>query len=223
MEGTCSHGGYAFVFGQRQEIDDVKPLGGSAALGHLICLETVDPAEVGEEKHILVRGAGEHIFGKIVVLFGKSRNALPPAVLQTVGVGGKPLDIAVVGEGENAVLIGNEVLDVNLSRNHGDFGASVVDIAVADGIGLVLDDLSDFVSVAENSLKLGNLGVKGVELVLDFDFFKTGETSQRHLNNGGGLNVVKAEPLGQRRLGIGNGLGAADYADDLVDKVNGGF
>ena len=97
-----------------------------------------------------MRRAGEH--GLCIILFTPCHtlDALAASVLTLIGRNGLALDITHICKGIYAVLLGNEVLNVNLAADIDDFGTSLVGILVADCGKLFLDNFLDSVLGAEN-------------------------------------------------------------------------
>ena len=150
------HGGDLLVGLHRQDVDDVGALGGAAGLGDLIALFPVDPALVGEEEDIVVGGGGEHGLHHVLLFQGLGGDALTAPALGPVGGGGQPLDVARGGEGKDALLLLDEVLDVDLVLHVLDLGDALVAVLVPDGGQLVLEDLADHGLGAQQLLIVGD-------------------------------------------------------------------
>ena len=81
---------------------------------------------------------GEHRLHVVVVLGAHSLYALAAAALAAVFRNGYALDIASVGQGEDALLLVYEILEVDLLLNVLYLGLPVVAVLIADGDELVL-------------------------------------------------------------------------------------
>ena len=135
MDGDT--GSHSLAGLERQDIHNIRALCGSACLGNLIALLTVDLAEACEEEDIIVRGCGEDALGEVLFLERLPGHAAAAALLGAIGRGRDALDIARVGEGKDTLLLFNEVFNVDLIFHVLNFGAALVAVFVADGDELV--------------------------------------------------------------------------------------
>ena len=207
---------------QRQQVHDVGALAGAAALVDLIALEAVDPALIGDKEHVVVGRADEQLLHEVLVLVGQARDAPAAPLLHLIGVLGLALDIARVGEGEDALLHRDEVLDVHLAADVGDFGAALVAVLLFQRQQLFLDDGQHLGVVRQNGRPLIDLPVQFVQFVLDLENFQTGQTAQRKLADGVRLRIVEAELLHDGGLGLRlTAAAVADGVDDVVHDVHG--
>ena len=108
--GQRQHGRHDFAFGQRKQVDHRPALGGRAAFGQPPHLHAVDPAEVGEEQHRIVRRGDEQVSDGILVLGRHARPALAAALLLAEHRQGRALDVAGHGHRHDHVLALDEVL-----------------------------------------------------------------------------------------------------------------
>ena len=120
-------------------------LGGTAGLGNLITLLLIHPAGAGEEEDVVVAGCREEGIHIVLLPEGLGGNALAAALLAAVGGGGHPLHVTGSGEGEDALLLLDEVLDVDLVLHILDLGLAVV--------GVLFPDLQQF--FLQNTDELG--------------------------------------------------------------------
>ena len=129
---------YPLVGFHLNHIDHGDALGRLAAFGYLIALLAVDLTRVGEEQQVIVGGGGEHI-GHIVLLTGGDA-LLPHAALALGAVltDGCALDIAVLRQRIDALLLLDEILDVDLILHILNLGLAVVTELVGDGLQLFL-------------------------------------------------------------------------------------
>ena len=135
MDGDTGSHGLAGLEGQ--DIHDICTLGGSACLGNLIALLTVDLAEAREEEDIIMRGCREDALGEVLFLERLAGHAAAAALLGAIGRRRDTLDVARVGEGKDTLLLFDEVFNVDLIFHVLNFGAALVAVFVADGDELV--------------------------------------------------------------------------------------
>ena len=218
----AQHGGHLFTLLQLQQVHDVGALAGAAALVDLVALQAEHPARVGDKQHMVVGGADEQLLHKVLFLGGHAGNAPAAAALHLIGVLGLALDVALVGQGEHALLLGDQVLNVHLAGHMGDLGAAVVAELLLQGGQLFLHDGQHPAVVVQNGGPVGDFAAQVAQFVLDLLDLQTGQAAQRELADGVGLHIVKAELLHDGGLGLGLPAAAvADGVDDLVHNVHG--
>ena len=71
-------------------------------------------------------GRNEHVLNEVLVTLLHAGNALAAALLNIVKFHGLALDVTYICVGNNAVLLGDKVLNINIAHNVGNFGAAVV-------------------------------------------------------------------------------------------------
>ena len=96
------------------DIDHVDALGGFAALGNLIALLAVDLAGVGEKEDIVMGGCGEHRHHLVLLPGGHTLLAHAALALGGVLADGGALNVPGLGEGKDALLLLDQVLDIYL-------------------------------------------------------------------------------------------------------------
>lgn len=101
--------------------------------------------------------------------------------------------------------------------------AALVAVFIPHPQALVFHNSFDLVLVGEDALVFRDLGEQIVQLVHDLLAFQTRQTTQLHLHDRVRLHIVKREPLHQPLFRGGHIRRVADDADNLVDKVAGGF
>ena len=152
--GVAEHVGDLFALGQLQQVDDVAALAGAAALGDGVALDAEEAALVGNEQDIIMGRAHEHLLHDVLFLPGHAGNAAASALLGLIGGLELTLDIAGLGEGVDALLLGDEVFDVHFAGDGLDLGAALVAEALFHVQQLVLDDLQHPGVVGENVLPI---------------------------------------------------------------------
>ena len=202
-----------------EDVHDVGALGGLAALGDLIALLAIDLARVGEEEQIVVGGGGEHVHHIVLLPGGDALAALAALGLGGILADGGALDIARLGQGEHALLLLDQVLDVQFVLHVLDLGDPVIAILVPDGDELVLQNAPEHGLVGQQALEIGDALLQLVILALELLPVQTLKGLQAHVQDGLGLHVVQAEAVHQALLGVI--IGGADDVDDLVDVVLG--
>ena len=118
-----------------------------------------------------------------------------------------------------ALLLLDQVLDVDVVLHEADLGLALVAVLVADLGELLLEDAPEHLPVGEQLIVVGDLlhelGVLGLQLLL----LQALEPLELHVQDGLGLDLVQAEALHQALSGVVIAL--PDDADDLVDVVLG--
>ena len=150
------HGGDALPVLQGEHIDDGGTLGGAAGLGDPIALEPVHLADVGEEQNEIVGGGGEEALHIVLLLQGLGVDPLAAPALGPVGADRGAFDIATLGQGKDALLLLDQVLDVQVVLHIHDLGAAVVPVLVPDGDELVLQHALQHALVAQELVIVGD-------------------------------------------------------------------
>ena len=94
-----------------EQVGDVLALGVAAALLDLVRLRAVDPAHVREEEEPVVGRGDEEVLDHVVGAQLRALHALAAAVLRAVVVAAGALDVAAAGDGDDHLLLGDEVFD----------------------------------------------------------------------------------------------------------------
>ena len=204
---------------QRQDVDHIGSARAAGAFRNLISLDAVNLALVGEEHQVIVGGAGVDLADKVLVPAAHAADAASAAALGLVDIQRLALEVAKVGQGDHALLLRNQVLDVDLALHRGKLGAARVVELLLDLQQLLLDDGADLLLVGQDGVVLGDLGVQLIHLGLDLLALQPCQTAQRHLHNGLRLHVVQTKPLHQGSLAFLHGVVGADNRDNLVDVV----
>ena len=131
------------------------------------------------------------------------------------------LDVAELGHRDDAILLRDEILNINLAGYSADLGASGIGVFVAYLKSLGLDYLESFGLAAEYLVIFLYLFTEGGYLVLDLCAFHVGELSEPHGDYRLSLSVVQTESLAQSSLGRRLILRLPYDSYDLVDEVDG--
>ena len=213
------HGLDPLVLLHGQDVHDVGALGGLAALGDLVALLAVDLAGIGEEQDVVVGGGGEHVHHAVLVPGGDALLAHAALGLGGVLADGGALDITGLSQSKDALLLLDQVLDIDLVLHVLDLGDAVVAVLVADGSQLILQHAAQHILVGQQLLEVGNLGFQIGVLLLQLLAVQTLKCFQAHIQNGLCLDLVQLEALHQIFTGVV--VAGTDDVDDLVDVVLG--
>ncbi len=167
-------------------------------------------------------GAGdEHLVDDVVFFEVDAGNALAAALLGAIRLDRDALDVAGVGDGDNHVLVGDEVLNVEVLLGAGDLGATLVAELAGDLAHLLLDHAENLLLMRKQVLVVGNRAAQALELLLDLVALQAGQTAELHLKDGRGLFGAEPKALDEAAAGLGVRLRGADDGNDLVDMVEG--
>ncbi len=214
-----NHGGNLLFGLQLQEVYNRGAASRARALGNLIGLHAIYAAHVREEHKVVVRGRHHHL-GDIVVLDGlHALDALAAAVLALEVIHVHALDVAKLGEGDNGVGHGDEVLHGDVILVKADGRAAIIAVLCRNGKNLLLDDGKQTLLVGKDCLQLADELHELLVLRLKLATLQAGQSAKSHLDNGVGLSLAQAEAVHQLALGGGDILGATDNLDNLVDII----
>ena len=160
---------------------------------------------------------GEHVDHRVLVAGGDALLAHAALTLRGVLARARALDVAVAGQGEDALLLLDEVFNVDLVLDLLNFGLALIAVLVADLKKLVLQNALEHRLVCEQLDKVRDLLFEFVVLVLQLFTVKTLQGLQAHIENGLRLNIGEREAFHQLFLRVV--VARADDVDDLVDIV----
>ena len=200
-----------------QDVDDVGASGGLAALRDLVALLAVDLAGIGKEQEIVVGGGGEHIHHGVLVTGGDALLTHAALALGGVLTDGGALDVAVLRQGKDALLLLNEVLDVDLVLHVLNFRLAVVAVLLGNGGQFLLQDGAHQSVVGQHLQEVGDLLLQLLVLRLQLLTIQPLQRLQAHIQNGLCLHIVQPEAGHKVLLGVV--VAGADDVDDLVDVV----
>ncbi len=164
-------------------------------------------------------GGGEHVHHGVLVPGGDALLAHAALALGRILADGGALDVPVGGEGEDALLLLDQVLDVDLVLHVLDLGLAVVAVLVGDGLQLLLQDGLYQILIRQHPQIVGDFLLQLLVLVLQLLPVQPLQSLQAHIQNGLGLDIVQTEAVHQVLLGVV--IAGADDMDDLVDVVLG--
>src|SRR5581483_11134138 len=216
-------GGDLFAGLAVDDVDDGDALGLALGVGEVVGLREEDAAALGEEEDVVVRVADEEVADGVLLAGDHAGDAFAAAALQAVALEGHALDVAAVGDRDDGLLVGDEVLlgDV-LGAGVDDLGAALVAVLLLELHHVVADQVVDLARALEEVLEVVDALDQLLELVLDLVAFEAGEAAELEVEDGLRLLVAHLPGLGHELLfgGVG-GLGAADRLDDLVEVAQG--
>ncbi len=167
----------------------------------------------------MVRRGDEEVLDEVVVLEVHALHPLAAALLLAVGGDGQALHVSRAGDRDDHVLLGDEVLDIEVPALGREGGLALGGELLPDFSELVLDDLQDESHVGEEFVVPDDLLAQFGELSLDLRALEAGEPAETHLEDGVGLDDGEPEALHERRARLVVVCGRPDDADDLVDVV----
>ena len=195
-------------------------LGITAGLGDLVRLRAVHAALVGEEQQPVVGRGDEEVLDHVVGAQLRALHALAATVLLAVVVAARPLDVAVAGDRDDHLLLGDEVFDRDVAVEAvEDLGAAVVAEAVNDRGELVADDRALARGRRQDVVVVGDARFEFLRFVDDLLTLEGRETTQLHVEDRLRLDIVDVEELLQSLVGILSRRRPADEGDDLVERV----
>src|SRR5690606_4405 len=98
----------------------------------VVGLGAVDPAGGGEEQQPVVVGGGDEVLDHVVAAQRGAADALAAALLRAVEVGAGALGVPAAGDGDDQVLVGDEVLHREVPGRGDDLRAPVGAVPVDD-------------------------------------------------------------------------------------------
>jgi len=140
-----------------------------------------------------VCGGDEQVLDKVALFLGGSDDALAAAPLPAVTRQGHPLDVALVADGDDAVLLGDEVLQVELLGLADDLGPPRVAVLLLHLVEVLGDDVEDEVFVAQDGLVLLDLRTNLDPLVAEFLDLQARQLLEPHAQDGVGLPAGEVE------------------------------
>ena len=144
-------------------------------------------------------GGDEEVADDVGFLGPHAAHADAAAPLAAVGIERDALDVVVQGEGDDDVLLGDEVFDVHLTRIKGDFCAAFVAVFVTHFDELVFDDGKHLRAVGEDALELLDQLQHLLVLLLDLFALEAGEALETQVKDGLRLFLGELEAVHECR------------------------
>ena len=211
------HGLHPLTLLDLQNIDEVGTLGGLAGFGDLIALLPVDFTGIGKEQDMIVGRGGKHIHHRILFPGGDALLAHAALGLSGILADGGPLDVARLRQSKDALLLLNEVLNVDLVLHVLNLGLAVIAELFGNGGQFFLQDLTHQTFVGQHPVEVSDPLLQLLVLALQLLPVQALQRLQAHIQNGLCLNIVQTEALHELLLGIV--ISAADNLDDLIDVI----
>ena len=161
----------------------------------------------------------KHGIGNVLFAGGQAGDTAAAAALAAVGIDRQALDIAHTGHGIDALLLFDQVFDVDLVLDMRDLGAALVAILFLDLQQAFADDLVNAGGLDQNIVIIGDLGAQLIQFVLDLLALEALQSSQLHLEDRLGLDLADAKAVHQVFLGVV--VAVTDDMDNFVDVVAG--
>src|SRR5919112_2010856 len=201
-----------------EHVGDVASLRGAAHSRELVDLEPVDLALVGKEEHVVVRRRDKEVVDVVALFEFHSGDAHPTTALLAEGVDGDALQVTAVGDGDHHLLLGYEVLYLEVDALLGrDRRPAIVRVGRPDLAELLLDYPVDLGLIGRDALEILDLLAQVPVLPLDLLTLHRGEPLQPEVKDRLRLAFGEPEPLHQvlaRRL---HATGATEGRHDFVE------
>ena len=167
----------------------------------------------------MVGGRHEEVLDDVVAAQLRAAHALAAAALGPVVVRAGPLGVAVTGDGDDDLLLGDEVFHVHVAVERQDLRAPLVAV-LGDDLGELLgDDPALPLGRGEDVVVVGDLPLELGQLVDDPLPLQRGEPAQLQVEDGERLLLVDVEQRHQARARLVGRRRVADQRDDLVERV----
>ena len=105
-----------------------------------------------------------------------------------------PLDVAQMRDRDDHILVGIEILRIELLGGRTDLRPSRVGVLVLELDRLGLDDLHLLLDAAENLVAAGDEPLQLIVFSLKLLPFESGQLTEPHLHNGGRLGLGELKP-----------------------------
>ena len=153
---------------------------------------------------------------------GHADQPLAAARLATIDRDGGALDVAAAGDGDEDVLVLDQVFDVELFIHAGqDLRPPRVAVLLLQLGQIFLDQLENLAVILQQALQVGDMGGDLGVLVLDLLPLQRSQPAQLHIEDGRGLNLGQAEARHQLAAGVVGVGRLANGLDDLIEVADG--
>src|SRR5688572_11317865 len=133
-----------------QQVRDGPPLARAAALGDVVHASLVHASLVREEHQVVVRVRDEQVLDEVALARFRALDPAPAAALGAVGVGGQPLDVAVVADGDDNVFLRDQRIHVERADAARNLRAAVVAVLLLHLQRVLADDVHHEIVVAQD-------------------------------------------------------------------------
>lgn len=155
-------------------------------------------AVVQKHQHVVVRGGDEKLLDEVAFLGLRADDSLPAAALLAIGRQRHALDVALVGKRHDDVLVGDEVLDVEVAHVADDLGAALLGVLLHHLMDVLADHVHQELLIPENRLVPADFLAKGVIVLGELADLQAGEPLELHGQDVVGLDVREVHRLLQR-------------------------
>ncbi len=166
-----------------------------------------------------MRQGDEHVDDEVLLLGLHAHQADAAAALLLVRVQRNALDVTVLGDGDHHVLVGDEVLVLQVPGVHDDVGVTLVAVLLLQLEDLGLDDGHDAPFVGQDVLQVRDLDLELGELGAERLDLQPGKLLQPHVQDGLGLLLVDLQSDHQALARLLRALGLTYDAYGVVQGV----
>ena len=163
----------------------------------------------------------EQVLDVVVVLEIHPHHADPAPALLPVRRHRQPLDVAGARDGDDHVLFGDQIFELELFLRRHDLGSPVVALRVdpLDLEQLLTDKRIDLRLVREDRAQLCDALLEICELVLDALALEPGEPGEAQVEDGLSLDLAQVELLHEALPCLVGVVGGTDQSDDGIEVV----
>ena len=166
-----------------------------------------------------MRRRDEDVADHVLFLQGRALHALAAPALALERVDGLALHVAGAADRDDHVLLGDQVLDVEVPLVGADLRAARVGVLLPDLEELLLDHAAELLRALQQRVEVLDARDELGLLLVELGAGEPREAAQRHVEDVVRLDLAELELLHQLRPGFLGVLRAADDRDDLVEVV----
>ena len=196
---NTERGGHLLAGLEIEDIGDGASLGRAAHFGDLMHALDIAATGLGKEDKVVMRTGGEEMFDEVTFIGlvlglarGHADDPLASTALGAIGAHGGAFDEALVGDGDDAAFVGNEILDGDLALFGNELGETRAGVLVADHLEFALDDRQDTLLGAEDVEQISDGLEKLLILSSDLVALESGELIEAEFEDGIGLLLTEA-------------------------------
>ena len=204
-----------------QEVGDMLTLGIATRLRQLVGLRAIDAALGREEEDPVVRRRHEEVLYDVVLAQGGALDPAAAPALLAIEIGLGALGIAARGDGDNDVVLGDEILVADVAVPWDELRAALV-AEVVDDIGeLLAHDQALARLRREDVVVVSDARHQLVELIDDLLVLEGGETAQLHVEDRGRLDLIDLEQRHEAGPCVIDRGRGADERNNLIERIEG--